>query len=39
MNLKRFGERIEIFLYGLDFSKFVFYANFIIVGNDGKQAF
>jgi hypothetical protein len=39
VNFKRFIERIKIFLDGLDFSKFVFYVNFILVGNDGKQAF
>jgi hypothetical protein len=39
VNLKRFGERIGVFLDGLDFSKLVFDCHLIFVGNDGKQTF
>jgi hypothetical protein len=39
MNLKRFGERIGVFLDGLNFSKLVFDFHLIFVGNDGKQTF
>ncbi len=39
MNLKRFGERIGVFLDGLDFSKLVYDFHLIFVGNDGKQTF
>ncbi len=39
MNLKRFGERVGVFLNGLDFSEFIFDVNFILVGNDGEQTF
>ena len=39
MNLKGFGERIGVFLDGLDFSKLVFDVHLILVGNDGEQTF
>ncbi len=39
VNLKRFAERVEIFLNGLDFSEFVFDVNFILVRNYGKKTF
>jgi hypothetical protein len=39
VNLKRFGERVGVFLNGLDFSEFIFDVNFILVGNDGEQTF
>ena len=39
MNFERFCEGIGVFLNGLDFGKFVFDIDFILVGDDGKKAF